>query len=67
MIETDDMMNDDDKQVYLGFIKLIGEENDGYYRYGIRLMLLERMKKFDRVKGTESYHKIYETILDGDR
>ena len=33
MIETDDMMNDDDKQVYLGFIKLIGEENDGYYRY----------------------------------
>ena len=40
---------------------------DYVYAYGIRLMLLERMKKFDRVKGTESYHKIYETILDGDR
>lgn len=33
MIEVDDMMDDDDKKVYLGFIKLIGEENDGYYRY----------------------------------
>ena len=26
MIEVDDMMDDDDKKVYLGFINLIGEE-----------------------------------------
>ncbi len=35
--------------------------------YGIRLLLIERMKKFDKVRGTESYHKLYESILDGDR
>lgn len=40
---------------------------DYVFAYGIRLMLLERMKKFDKTKGTDSYHKIYETILDGDR
>ena len=27
------MNNDDLNEVYLGFIKLIGEETDGYYRY----------------------------------
>ena len=26
-------------------------------------MLVERMKKFDKEKGTDSYHKIYDTIL----
>jgi hypothetical protein len=40
---------------------------DYVFAYGIRLMLLERMKKFDKVKGTDSYHKIYDAILDGDR
>ena len=40
---------------------------DYVYAYGIRLMLCERIKKFDKVNGTNSYHKIYDAILDGDR
>ncbi|MCR5495732.1 MAG: DUF2764 domain-containing protein [Treponema sp.] len=36
---------------------------DAVFAYGIRLMLLERIKKFDKEKGTDSYHKIYDTIL----
>jgi hypothetical protein len=36
---------------------------DAVYAYGIRLMLVQRMKKFDREKGKASYHKIYESIL----
>ncbi len=36
---------------------------DAVYAYGIRLMLLERIRKFDKEKGTDSYHKIYDTIL----
>lgn len=36
---------------------------DAVLAYGVRLMLLERIRKFDKEKGTESYHKIYDTIL----
>ena len=36
---------------------------DAVYAYGIRLMLVQRMKKFDKNIGTDSYHKIYDTIL----
>ena len=36
---------------------------DYVFAYGIRLMLLERIRKFDKEKGTDSYHKIYDTIL----
>lgn len=36
---------------------------DAVFAYGIRLMLLERIRKFDKEKGTDSYHKIYDTIL----
>ena len=36
---------------------------DAVFAYGIRLMLVERMKKYDKEKGTDSYHKIYDTIL----
>lgn len=36
---------------------------DAVYAYGIRLMLAQRMKKFDKGIGTDSYHKIYDTIL----
>jgi hypothetical protein len=36
---------------------------DAVFAYGIRLMLLERIKKFNAEKGTDSYHKIYDTIL----
>ena len=36
---------------------------DAVFAYGIKLMLLERMKKFNKEKGTESYHKIYDAIL----
>lgn len=36
---------------------------DCVYEYGIRLMLTQRMKKFNRETGTASYHKIYDSIL----
>lgn len=36
---------------------------DAVLAYGIRLLLLERIKKFDKEKGTSSYHKIYDNIL----
>ena len=36
---------------------------DAVYAYGIKLLLVQRMKMFNREKGTESYHKIYDTIL----
>ena len=36
---------------------------DAVYEYGIRLMLMLRMKKFNRETGTASYHKIYDSIL----
>lgn len=37
--------------------------SDYVLAYGIRLMLLERIRKFNKEKGTDSYHKIYDTIL----
>lgn len=39
---------------------------DAVYCYGLKLMLAERMKKFNRDEGLASYHKIYEEIL-GDK
>ncbi len=36
---------------------------DAVYNYGLRLMLIERMKKFNRDEGLSSYHKIYDEIL----
>ncbi len=36
---------------------------DAVYSYGLRLMLVERMKKFNRDEGLDSYHKIYDEIL----
>lgn len=36
---------------------------DCVYEYGIRLMLTQRMKKFNKETGTASYHKIYDSIL----
>ncbi len=36
---------------------------DYVFAYGIRLMLVQRMKAFDRERGTDSYRKIYDTIL----
>ncbi len=40
---------------------------DAVYFYGLKLMLLERMQKFDKEKGIASYQKLYESILNGDR
>lgn len=36
---------------------------DAVYSYGIKLMLVERMHKFDVENGKQSYHKIYDSIL----
>lgn len=36
---------------------------DAVYCYGLKLMLAERMKKFNRDEGLASYHKIYDEIL----
>ena len=40
---------------------------DAVYAYGLRLMLVERMRKFEVENGKTSYHEIYDTILDGDK
>lgn len=36
---------------------------DAVYAYGIRLMLIERIRKFNVENGTSAYHKIYDSIL----
>lgn len=36
---------------------------DAVFSYGLKLMLAERMKKFNRDEGLASYHKIYDEIL----
>ena len=40
---------------------------DAIYAYGIKLMLVERMRKFDVENGKTSYHKIYNSILNEDK
>ncbi|MBQ0051426.1 MAG: DUF2764 family protein [Treponema sp.] len=37
---------------------------DAVFRYGLRLMLATRMKKFDAANGMASYKKIYTRILE---
>lgn len=36
---------------------------DAVFNYGLKLMLAERMKKFNKDEGFASYHKIYDEIL----
>lgn len=36
---------------------------DAVYNYGLKLMLAERIKKFNKDEGLASYHKIYDEIL----
>lgn len=36
---------------------------DAVFAYGVRLLLVERMKRFDREKGAEAYRAIYDSIL----
>ncbi len=36
---------------------------DAVYSYGLKLMLTERIRKFNRDEGLASYHKIYDEIL----
>ncbi len=40
--------------------------DDALFFYALKLMLLERMKKFDREKGIAAYQNIYNAILNGD-
>lgn len=40
---------------------------DAVFYYGLKLKLTARMKKFDAEKGMSSYHKIYDSILEGDK
>lgn len=40
---------------------------DAVYAYGLRLMLIERMRKFDTENGKNSYHKIYDSILGDNK
>ena len=39
---------------------------DAVYAYGLRLMLIERMRKFEVENGKTSYHKIYDNILENN-
>ncbi len=45
---------------------LDGFSIDAVYAYGIKLMLVERMRKFDVEIGKTSYHEIYDKILVED-
>jgi hypothetical protein len=36
---------------------------DAVFCYGLKLMLTERMRKFNKDEGIASYHKIYDEIL----
>src|SRR5574344_2135441 len=36
---------------------------DAVYNYGLRLMLVERMNKFNKDEGLTSYRKLYDEIL----
>ena len=46
---------------------LDGFSIDAVYAYGLKLLLVERMRKFEVENGKTSYHKIYDEILDGDK
>ena len=43
---------------------LDGFSIDAVYAYGLRLMLIERMRKFEVENGKTSYHSLYDNILD---
>ena len=45
---------------------LDGFSIDAVYAYGIKLLLVERMKKFEVENGKTSYHEIYDTILSNE-
>ncbi len=40
---------------------------DAVFNYGLKLMLCERMRKFNKDEGLASYHKIYDEILGEDK
>ncbi|MCQ2589490.1 MAG: DUF2764 domain-containing protein [Treponema sp.] len=42
---------------------LDGFSIDAVYAYGLKLLLVERMRKFEVENGKASYHKIYDEIL----
>lgn len=46
---------------------LDGFSMDAVYAYGVKLMLVERMRKFDVEQGKTSYHEIYDNILIEDK
>jgi len=39
---------------------------DAVYAYGLKLLLVERMRKFEVENGKTSYHKIYDNILENN-
>jgi len=39
---------------------------DAIYAYGMKLLLVERMKKFEVENGKSSYHIIYDKILENN-
>ncbi len=39
---------------------------DAVYYYGLKLMLMQRMRLFDEQRGKEAYRNIYDSILHGD-
>ena len=43
---------------------LDGFSIDAVYAYGVKLMLVERMRKFEVENGKTSYHSLYDNILD---
>ena len=40
---------------------------DFVFYYGLKLRLLERIRKFDEESGETAYRNIYDSIMNGDR
>ena len=54
----------------LGFLETIRPmdsfSEDFIYYYGLKLMLISRIKQFDTEKGSSAYRNIYNSVLNGD-
>ena len=53
-------------KVYKRYYPMDNFSIDAVYAYGLRLMLIERMRKFEVENGKTSYHKIYDNILENN-
>lgn len=66
-LAAEEFLNEHRMETLKALTPLDGFSVDAVFAYGLRLMLAERMKKFDVETGKVSYHKIYDEILEGSK